>query len=152
MIVGDKIRLKKQMGVFDNIGEICEVKEIYEGGVICFSFGEGKHLGCMSYDECEKYFEKIVEPTKRKWTKWIEGHCFICDPLFGNTECIDVEYRNNGKIVEVRKVLDKKAIKTKATCCNNDKFSFLTGYKLAVKRFAVEYLRNKADEFAKVCD
>ena len=28
MIKGDKIRLKAKMGVFDNIGEICEVSQI----------------------------------------------------------------------------------------------------------------------------
>lgn len=53
MIKGDKIKLVHKMGIFDNIGEICEVTDIQEGGVICFKFG-GCHLGCMSYDEYEK--------------------------------------------------------------------------------------------------
>ena len=57
MIKGDRIKLVRKMGVFDNIGEICEVTDIQEGGVICFKFG-GCHLGCMSYDEYKKYFEK----------------------------------------------------------------------------------------------
>lgn len=61
MIKGDKIKLVHKMGVFDNIGEICEVTDIQEGGVICFKFG-GCHLGCMSYDEYEKYFEKVETP------------------------------------------------------------------------------------------
>lgn len=39
MIKGDKIRLKAKMGVFDNIGEVCEVTDISDGGVICFKFG-----------------------------------------------------------------------------------------------------------------
>lgn len=58
MIKGDRIKLVRKMGVFDNIGEICEVTDIQEGGVICFKFGDC-HLGCMSYDEYEKYFEKV---------------------------------------------------------------------------------------------
>ena len=36
MIKGDRIKLVKKMGAFDNIGEICEVTDIQEGGVIYF--------------------------------------------------------------------------------------------------------------------
>ena len=66
MIKGDKIRLVKPMGVFKNVGEICEVTDVAEGGVISFRFG-GYHLGCMSYDEFLKYFEQVE---KRVWSKW----------------------------------------------------------------------------------
>lgn len=60
MIKGDKIKLIRKMGVFDNIGEICEVTDVTDDGVICFRFGEnGVHLGCMSYNEFEKYFELV---------------------------------------------------------------------------------------------
>ena len=57
---GNEIRLIKQMGVFDNIGEVCEVTDVSEDGVISFKFG-GCHLGCMSYNEFEKYFELVEE-------------------------------------------------------------------------------------------
>ena len=62
MTTGELIRLVKPMGVFDNIGEICEVTDVSEDGVISFRFG-GSHLGCMSYNEFEKYFELIEEET-----------------------------------------------------------------------------------------
>ena len=55
---GNEIRLIKPMGVFDNIGEVCEVTDVLEDGVISFKFG-GCHLGCMSYNEFEKYFELV---------------------------------------------------------------------------------------------
>lgn len=55
---GNEIRLIKPMGVFDNIGEVCEVTDISEDDVISFKFG-GCHLGCMSYNEFEKYFELV---------------------------------------------------------------------------------------------
>lgn len=55
---GNEIRLIKPMGVFDNIGEVCEVIDVSEDGVISFKFG-GCHLGCMSYNEFEKYFELV---------------------------------------------------------------------------------------------
>lgn len=59
IVKGNEIRLVKQMGVFDNIGEVCEVTDVSEDGVISFRFG-GSHLGCMSYNEFEKYFELVV--------------------------------------------------------------------------------------------
>ena len=62
MTKGDLIRLVKPMGIFDNIGEICEVTDVSEDGVISFRFG-GSHLGCMSYNEFEKYFELVEEET-----------------------------------------------------------------------------------------
>lgn len=58
---GDKIVLKAPMGIFTNIGEICPVLEV-ESGVITFSFNNGMHMGCMSADEYEKYFDKYEEP------------------------------------------------------------------------------------------
>lgn len=58
MTKGDLIRLIKPMGVFDNIGEVCEVTDVSEDGVINFRFGNS-HLGCMSYDEFKKYFELV---------------------------------------------------------------------------------------------
>lgn len=56
----DKIRLVKPIGALTNVGEVCDIVDISEDGIISFKFGEGVHLGCMSYDEFEKYFE-IVE-------------------------------------------------------------------------------------------
>lgn len=60
MTKGDLIKLIKPMGVFENIGEVCEVTDVSEDGVISFRFG-GIHLGCMSYNEFEKYFELVEE-------------------------------------------------------------------------------------------
>ncbi len=62
MIKGDLIRLTIPMGVFDNIGEVCEVTDVSEDGIISFKFG-GCHLGCMSYNEFEKYFELVSRET-----------------------------------------------------------------------------------------
>lgn len=62
LIQGSKIKLIKPMGIFDNIGEVCEVTDVSEDGVISFRFG-GSHLGCMSYNEFEKYFESVEEKT-----------------------------------------------------------------------------------------
>lgn len=58
-----KIKLKKPMGCFDNLGEVCEIVKIdIDENVINFRFGvDGVHLGVMSGDELEKYFD-VIEP------------------------------------------------------------------------------------------
>lgn len=75
MIKGDKIKLVKPMGMFTNVGEICEVVDVNEDGVISFKFGQnGLHLGCMSYNEFEKYFELVKKNT---WTAWEDINLLI---------------------------------------------------------------------------
>lgn len=118
MIKGDKIKLVHKMGVFDNIGEICEVTDIQKGGVICFKFG-GYHLGCMSYDEYEKYFEKVEIPTKRTWSKWDLPFEMTFSDIRGSKKTINYQSRTNGKKVQVR----SGAFKAEATCA---KMMFLT--------------------------
>ena len=62
----DKIKLKKPMGVFTNVDEVCDVVGINEEGIISFKFGPG-HMGCMSHNELEKYFEVIP---RKSWSEW----------------------------------------------------------------------------------
>lgn len=76
-----KIKLKKPMGCFDNLGEVCEIVKIdTDENVINFRFGaNGAHLGVMSGDELEKYFD-VIEPTvipdDYEWHPYgfIDGH------------------------------------------------------------------------------
>lgn len=76
-----KIKLKKPMGCFDNLGEVCEIVKIdTDENVINFRFGvDGVHLGVMSGDELEKYFDVIepaVVPDDYDWHPYgfIDGH------------------------------------------------------------------------------
>lgn len=143
MIKGDKIKLVHKMGVFNNIGEICEVTDIQEGGVICFKFG-GCHLGCMSYDEYEKYFEKVEEPVKRTWSEWWIKEIHFTD-INDNRKTGFYRYRSNGKKVQVR----CGALKAEATCCKDDVFDFEKGLALAKSRLIVKYLDNQVKSIAK---
>lgn len=143
MIKGDRIKLVKKMGVFDNIGEICEVTDIQEGGVICFKFG-GCHLGCMSYDEYEKYFEKVEEPIKRTWSDWDLGEINFTD-INGKIKTGWYRYRNNGKKVQVK----CGGFKAEATCCKDDVFDLEKGLALAKSRLIVKYLDNQVKSIAK---
>lgn len=63
LTIDHKIKLKKPMGCFDNLGEVCEIVKIdTDENVINFRFGvDGVHLGVMSGDELEKYFD-VIEP------------------------------------------------------------------------------------------
>lgn len=143
MIKGDKIKLVRKMGVFDNIGEICEVTDIQEGGVICFKFS-GCHLGCMSYNEYEKYFEKVEIPIKKPWSDWELGIISFTD-IKGNRKTDYYRYRNNGKKVQVR----SGAFKAEATCCKDDVFDLEKGLALAKSRLIVKYLDNQVKSIAK---
>lgn len=58
----DKIVLKKKMGVFDNIGEVCDIVGV-EDGIIAFRFGNGMHLGYMTEDELYIYFDVVKKDT-----------------------------------------------------------------------------------------
>lgn len=140
MIKGDKIRLVKPMGAFKNVGEICEVTDIAEGGVISFKFG-GCHLGCMSYDEFLKYFENVEE---KVWTKWEEVRVTFRDM---NDKMINItlRHRNNGKKVQVR----CGDLKSESSCHSEDVFDFDKGFELATKRLIVKYLGNQVKSIAK---
>ena len=140
MIKGDKIRLIKPMGVFKNVGEVCEVTDIAEGGVISFRFG-GYHLGCMSYDEFLKYFEMVE---KRVWTDWKTERIGFHD-INDNLVSIKIRYRNNGKKVQVR----SGSLKAESSCCEEDIFDFEKGLDLATKRLIVKYLDNQVKSLAK---
>ena len=140
MIKGDKIRLIKPMGAFKNVGEICEVTDIAEGGVISFRFG-GYHLGCMSYDEFLKYFEKVEE---RIWTKWEDVRIGFHD-MNDKMVSIVLRHRNNGKKVQVK----CGALKSESSCYSEDTFDFDKGFELATKRLIVKYLDNQVKSIAK---
>lgn len=62
LVKNDKIKLVKPMGMFTNVGEVCDIIDVNESGVITFKFGNGMHMGCMSADEFDKYFVKYEEP------------------------------------------------------------------------------------------
>lgn len=139
MIKGDKIKLVKPMGAFTYVGEVCEVTDIMKGGVIYFRFG-GVHLGCMSYDEYEKYFEPVKEKAKREWTRWIRRPYNVSFVYNANGMSMNDEnsgsvwYRFNGKRVQVKTFMSDKSLKASASCCKNDTFDLDTGLALAFKR------------------
>ena len=148
MIKGDKIRLKVKMGVFDNIGEICEVTDVQEGGIICFKFG-GCHLGCMSFDEYEKYFELVKTPTKKPWSEWIACGFLEFIDIYGKTASIKYQYRENSKKIQIRSECKYGVIRTRTSCHDEDNFDLNKGLILAEKRLIAKYLNKQVKTLAK---
>lgn len=138
MIVGDKIRLIREMGVFKNVGEICTIVDIAKGGVISFRFG-GCHLGCMSYDEYLKYFEKVDD---RHWTNWIDTTVRYCN-LDNKTDYITVSWRHNAKRVQIK----YSGLLAEACCHSEDTFDEKVGLELATKRLKIKLLKRQLDEY-----
>lgn len=149
MIKGDKIKLVKPMGAFTNVGEMCEVTDIRGDGSIWFRFG-GVHLGCMSYDEYEKYFEPVKEKVKREWSEWKRvSYDINCEYQINDNNLYlqnsmgdfgDIWYRDNGKRVQVKTRTYEKDLKASATCSNDDTFNFQVGMQLAIKRLIPKML------------
>lgn len=146
MIKGDKIRLIAPMGMFDNIGEICEVINVDENGVISFKFGKnGMHLGCMSYNEFEKYFE-LIQNTKHEWSEW-KSSTLLYHNTYGVYGSGKIFYRDNGKKVQIKHSTLK--LKSEATCREEDPFDFDKGFDLARRRMIVKILKKEVEDFAK---
>lgn len=147
MIKGDRIKLVKPMGVFTNIGEICEVVDVAEGGVISFRFG-GCHLGCMSYDEYLKYFESVIieEKKPRVWTEW-KSFGFEYYDLRNELHRCFAWYKHNGKRIKVKST--DWEVQAETTCHYEDEFDFEKGLNLAQMRLIVKILDKQVNEIAK---
>lgn len=61
--VGDKLVVTKRIAGFLKEGDIVEIIDANENGLISFVFGDNfMHKGLMSVSECEQHFEKYEEP------------------------------------------------------------------------------------------
>ena len=57
---GDKLIVTNKVAPFLNEGDVVEVTNVTDDGIISFAFGDGfVHMGVMNTAECEAHFEKI---------------------------------------------------------------------------------------------
>lgn len=100
---GDKIVLKKEMGAFNNIGEVCEVISVNDN-IISFKFGHGQHLGCMSEDELNRYFKTEVKDaptvTNQMITNIIDNSEIKTDTVYGKCTIVTMKLENGFIITE----------------------------------------------------
>ena len=147
---GSKIKLVKPMGLFDKIGEICEVVKVNEDAVITFKCSFG--MGCMSYDELDKYFEvcenvNVKKKPKRSWTNWTHDMWVYFD-TDGKNYKVPVKYRNNGKQVQLRTNWKyQKNIRVKASCNKNDSFNVDVGLDIVDVRMQIKLLEKELNEY-----
>lgn len=139
---GDKIVLKKEMGIFTNIGEVCDVVEVRENGAIYFKFGNGFHLGVMSPDKADRYFEKYEEPkqtapsvTNERIEKIMNNSKVTVTTVFDKCTVVAVQLPNGFVIVESSACVSPENYdeETGIEICMNrivDKVWELEGYRL----------------------
>ena len=142
---GTKIQLTAPMGVFTNVGEICEIKEIMEDGTICFKFKRG--LGYMSYDEYNKYFKPYVEPKVKKvvWSEWKKAPMTYIS-IEGKQITIPIKYRYNGHRVDLRTDYPANNLKVRASCHKTDNFVLVKGIRLACARLKLKLFTKELEE------
>lgn len=98
----------------------------------------------MSFDEYEKYFEKVEEPVKRTWSKWHSTEIRFTD-INGKEKAGLCDYRDNGKKIQLR----SGVFKAETTCYKDDTFDLNKGLNLAKKRLIVKYLDKQVKLIAK---
>ena len=147
LVKGDKIKLVKPMGMFTNVGEICDVVDVSEEGVISFKFG-GLHMGCMSIDEFSKYFVKYEEPKIAVTPERIEqvmNHSKVTvQTLFDKCTVVACQLPSGFVIVESSACVDPKNYDEKMgveICMNRikDKVWEMEGYKLQSDLYEAQY-------------
>lgn len=124
LLKGDKIKQVKEINGFNKVGFEFEVLDI-DMGMISFISSFGK--GIMSYDEFEKYFEKVVEEV---WSDW-------------NTDSL-IQYRTKGKLIECK---FHDGTHTFAKCLPEDEFDLNIGLEICSKKYQLKKLEKELKSF-----
>lgn len=149
--IGDKVKVIKRYGIQE--GDIYLVTGNNSDELSLTSI-DGSIDIMFSSETAPIYFEKL----KRNWTDWKENDLLIprnaycsgcpfwefCQINEKNRckETLDVEYRHNSKVVEVR----KGELRTSASCCPRDEYDVKTGFLIACKRLCSKLLANEVQK------
>lgn len=112
--VGDKIKLKKEMGPIKTIGSVCTVRLVKDNGDIEFKSPDIPGYGVMSEDELDKYFE-IIDPTK---------------PSFDDLENLNDDELNivtedlRNRLIKCEELKKQRKLVQLSTLCIGDIFSY----------------------------
>ena len=105
---GDKLIVTKAVAPFLNEGDIVEVTNVSEDGIISFAFGDNfMHMGVMNNAECDAHFEKVVEAkeeaptiTQEYINEIMENSEFEVHTVFGKCTIVSCRLPNGFVIVE----------------------------------------------------
>lgn len=164
--IGDKIKYVKANSLIGMpLGTVMTITDI-KGVVVAvdanYAVGNCNTVirGVMSYDEVEKYFEKVAEEKiekKNTWTDWdiapAISEIINCDyDVFPCSACPysyicdyedAIEYKTNGKKIMVRLRTEDKHLKSYATCHKTDTFNLNTGLRVALARLNVKIAQER---------
>ena len=105
---GDKLIVEKNVEPFLHEGDVVEITNVTDDGVISFAFGDGLHMGVMSADELESHFKKVeedegVKPTEitEEYIAEIMDNCnFEIHTAFGKCTIVSCRLPNGFVITE----------------------------------------------------
>ena len=111
LVKGDKIMVINPIGMFTTAGDICNVTDVSESGVITFEYNNGQYMGCMSYDQFEKYFVKYEEtsPTsvsEEQIEEIMKESKFIVTSVFDKCTIVSCKLPNGFVLVESSACID----------------------------------------------
>lgn len=165
---GDKIKYVNRNSIIDiPLGTTFTVTDVTVQAIymeakmeLCGMTGIAKCV--MSYNEYEKYFEKVVEEPKHIWTEWrkineeelhtilhgLDEDYYITKYLkhYLKENGICIETRNNRKKTDVRVKWGEFCLKSTSTCNKSfDKFNESTGIEVALIKLFVKILTHYSD-------
>jgi hypothetical protein len=106
---GDKLMVIKDVAHFLKEGDIVEVVNVTDNGIISFAFGDNlMHMGMMSNDECAVHFKKIEEEeektaptiTQEYIDEIMENSEFVVNTVFDKCTVVACRLPNGFVIVE----------------------------------------------------
>ena len=152
LVKGDKIILKKNMGVFGDVGTIYEVTHVDESGLVSFK-SEGSMWGALHIDKIAEYCDKYEEPkitntiTQEHIEKVMNNSKVIVYKSFDKCTIVACKLPNGFVIVESSSCVNPENYNEDIgveICMNRikDKVCELEGYKLQT-----ELYENSKDAF-----
>lgn len=113
---GDKITMKKPIGVFDHVGERLIVTDVKPNGDFAYETENGNALGTASNEMFDKYFAMYEEPEQVKDVeteigdslvdKIVNASNIVCTTLFDKCTMVACKLPNGFVIVEYSSCVD----------------------------------------------
>lgn len=133
--IGDKVMLTTCFERYSKVGEVYEIGNIVENGFIIRDTHSKIAVGCINFNDFFLCFSKLED---RSWTDWAVA------TYNGDGEDVLIQYRTNGKRVEVKAFGCKRV----ASCMPDDKFNLSKGIYIAFLRCKLHKILKEHDELS----
>lgn len=141
---GDKIKLIKPIGVFENVGEVCEVISIKDN-IISFKCSLG--IGCMTEEEFDKYFVKYEEEKSKtleeKFKTLVETGNEIVDYAISNSKILVETVFDKCTIVSVQ-LPNGFVIVESSSCISPDDYDEDMSFDICMKKIIEKVIEMEA--------